>query len=264
MEPAPLASADFSRVVGLFTDVDGTLTTRHRLTGRTLTALEQLAEAGVRLVLVTGRPAGWAECWARTLPVEGVIAENGGLTFARDGRGRLRKVYAQPAKARLLARKRLVRLVDRALREVKGARLSMDSAYTEVDLAIDYNEEARLGQSGAHKLEQAVRRRGATAIRSSVHVNCWIGGFDKETAVRSFLKKQWGLTLGPRDARFVYAGDSFNDAPLFKAFPLSVGVANVRQVLPSIEHPPAFITPSAEGQGFEELAAEILRQRGVA
>lgn len=75
------------------------------------------------------------------------------------------------------------------------------------------------------------------------------------------LRDAWGLSLLPRDPRFVYAGDSFNDAPLFRAFSLSVGVANVRTVLGRIAHPPAYITRAAHGRGFEELARAVLRAR---
>ena len=112
---------------------------------QTLQALERLADAGFKLVLVTGRPAGWAECWARTLPVEGVIADNGGLFFLRGAHGRLRNVYAESPRVRGPHRERLVAEVTAVLAQVPGARLSGDSAYTEVDLAVDYNEEARLG-----------------------------------------------------------------------------------------------------------------------
>ena len=260
--PRPLRDADLSSVEAVFTDVDGTLTTHGRLHGSTLRALERLAAGGLRTVLVSGRPAGWGEAWARTLPVDGVIVENGGLFFHRDAEGRLRKVYAQPSAAlRAANRRRLQEEVSRVLGLVPGARLSTDSAYTEVDLAIDYNEEARLGSAAAERIEQLLRARGVTAVRSSVHVNCWIGRFDKRTAVTRFLRTAWGQQLGAADARFVYVGDSFNDAPLFGAFPLSVGVANVRAVLDSIETPPAFITRAAEGAGFEELARAVLAQR---
>jgi hydroxymethylpyrimidine pyrophosphatase-like HAD family hydrolase len=101
-----------------------------------------------------------------------------------------------------------------------------------------------------------------TAVRSSVHVNCWLGRFDKLTATRRFAREAWGQRLVPEDGRSVYAGDSFNDAPMFQAFALSVGVANVRSVLDRIESPPAFMTRAAEGRGFEELARAILAQRG--
>jgi HAD superfamily hydrolase (TIGR01484 family) len=261
MPPAPLAEADLSRVTAVFTDVDGTLTTADRLRSETVKALESLAAAGIRPVLVTGRPAGWAEAWARTLPVEGVIAENGGLYFARRARGHLVKVYAQPLAARRSNRARLLREVSAAIKGETGARLSSDSAYTEVDLAIDHSEEARLSTAAVDRLEARLTRRGITAVRSSVHLNCWIGRFNKLTAARAFLKREWRLTLQPSDPRFAYAGDSLNDAPLFGAFSLSVGVANVMRVADRLPHLPAFITPSPEGKGFEELSQAILAAR---
>src|SRR5688572_28881095 len=125
--PDPIARADFSRVRAVFTDVDGTLTTGHKLKSTTVSALEALSGAGVKLVLVTGRPAGWGECWARNLPVEGVIDENGALYFSRSKDGALNKVYAQRPPVRARNRKRLQREVLAAMRRVKGARLSVDS-----------------------------------------------------------------------------------------------------------------------------------------
>src|SRR5205814_1810378 len=119
----PLANADLSQVQAVFTDVDGTLTTEGRIRASTLAALERLGEAGVRVVLVTGRPAGWGECWARNLPVEGVIAENGGLYFAPDKKGRLKRFYPQPAAERARSRRQLQKVVQKVLGEVKGAQL---------------------------------------------------------------------------------------------------------------------------------------------
>src|SRR5512141_895201 len=93
--PLPLSRADLSEVRAIFTDFDGTLTTGDVLRSETVAALHALREAGLRVVLVSGRPAGWGECWARTLPVDGVIVENGGLYFARGSSG-LKRIYAQP------------------------------------------------------------------------------------------------------------------------------------------------------------------------
>ncbi|TQF15007.1 HAD-IIB family hydrolase [Myxococcus llanfairpwllgwyngyllgogerychwyrndrobwllllantysiliogogogochensis] len=259
--PRPLREADLSRVEGVFTDVDGTLTTGHRLRADTVRALERLSASGLRVVLVSGRPAGWGEAWARQLPVDGVIVENGGLFFLRGKRG-LRKVYLEAPAERVANRRRLEKEVGRVLKQVPGARLSVDSAYTEVDLAVDYNEEARLGEAGASRIEALLRARGVTAVRSSVHVNCWLGRFDKLSATRRFARVAWGERLEPRDGRYVYVGDSFNDAPMFQAFELGVGVANVRAVLDRIDAPPAFITRAAEGKGFEELARALLARRG--
>ena len=193
-ELRPLREADLSRVEAVFSDVDGTLTTGGRLRASTLGMMEQLDRAGVPVVLVTGRPAGFAEAWARTLPVAGVIAENGGLAIRLDGRGALRKTYARPALVRARERRRLERVVQSALRAVPGARMSTDSRYTEVDLAIDVNEEVRLGPEAARRLEAFFTARGVNAVRSSVHVNVWIGPFDKAWMVRRFAR------LGLEDA----------------------------------------------------------------
>ncbi len=258
--PAPLARAGLGLVQAVFTDVDGTLTSGGRLRASTLRAIEALVEGGVDVVLVSGRPAGWGEAWARQWPVAGVIVENGGLYFVRRG-ARLEKVYAQPPRVRGPNRRALEAHVRAALKVVPGARLSADSAYTEVDLAIDYAEDVQLGAGAADRLERFLRARRVTAVRSSVHVNCWLGRFDKRTAVERFLAREWGTRLEPRERRFVYVGDSFNDQPLFAAFPLSVGVANVRDVLAQLDEPPAFVTRAREGRGFGEVAGAILRAR---
>ncbi|HZJ55931.1 MAG TPA: HAD-IIB family hydrolase [Myxococcaceae bacterium] len=260
-ELRPLREADLSCVEAVFTDVDGTLTTGGRLRASTLAALERLERAGVAVVLVTGRPAGFAEAWARMLPVSGVVAENGGLSVRLDARGALRKSYARPASVRARERRRLARVIQSALRAVPGARMSTDSLYTEVDLAIDVNEEVRLGPQAARRLEAFLAARGVNAVRSSVHVNAWIGPFDKASMVRRFLRTVFRKRLAPDDGRWVYVGDSVNDAPLFAAFPLSVGVANVRSVLELLPHRPRFVTGAPEGAGFEEVARAVLRAR---
>lgn len=257
---APLADADLSRVEAVFTDVDGTLTTRGRLTSATLRAIEWLNAHHVKVVLVSGRPAGWGEAWVRQWPVAGAIMENGALHFAWRGE-RLAKAYAQPEPRRVNDRQALQAHVQAALAHVPGARLSTDSRYTEVDLAIDYAEDVSLGPDAAGALEDFLGERGVTAVRSSVHVNCWLGRFDKLSAVKRFARLEWKQPVQPRERRFVYVGDSFNDAPMFGAFPLSIGVANVRDVLEQLEAKPRFITRGREGKGFGEVADAIVRAR---
>ncbi len=260
--PEPLARADFQQVQAVFTDVDGTLTSSGLIESGTLRALEQLREAGVRVVLVSGRPAGWGECWMRTYPVDGVILENGGLYFTRRN-GQIHKAYAQPTAIRRRARARLEREITAVLKRVRGARLSTESIYREVDIAIDYNEEVQLGGEAATQIETFLRGRGVQAVRSSVHVNCWVGSFDKLSAVKRYCKDEWTLSVREGgERRIVYVGDSFNDAPMFGALTLSIGVANVRSVLADIEHAPAYVTRSPEGRGFREVVRAVLRARG--
>lgn len=254
----PLTEADFSKVRAVFTDVDGTLTVQGRLTSNTLRAIEWLVAHQVDVVLVSGRPSGWGECWARQLPVAGVIAENGGVTYLREG-AQLKKRYAEKESVRKRNRTTLLEHVNAALAHVHGARLSMDSIATEVNIAIDYAEAADLDLKETERIESFLAKRGVTAVRSSVHVNCWLGGFDKRTAVEAFLKERWQTSIKKTERRFVYVGDSFNDEPLFKAFPLSVGVANIEDIVAALAHAPTFVTRSREGKGFGEVADAVAR-----
>jgi HAD superfamily hydrolase (TIGR01484 family) len=66
-------------VAGVFTDIDDTLTVDGRVGASAFRAMEQLREAGLLVVPVTGRPAGWCDMIARTWPVDAVVGENGAL-----------------------------------------------------------------------------------------------------------------------------------------------------------------------------------------
>ncbi len=256
----PLREADLSKVEAVFTDVDGTLTTKGKLTSATLRAIEWLNAVRVPVVLVSGRPSAWGEAWMRQWPVAGAIMENGALHYVWRG-GKLEKNFDQDDAVRAVHRKRLLTLVEAAMKEVPGAKLSMDSAGTEVDVAIDYNEDVALGAQAADALEAYLRKRGVTAVRSSVHVNCWLGEFDKLKAVKRFARAEWKKTVAKDDARYVYVGDSFNDAPMFRGFHLSVGVANVKDVLDTLTDLPKFVTRAREGKGFGEVADAVVRAR---
>ena len=203
-------------------------------------------------MLVTGRSAGWADAFARQWPVDAVVAENGGMAFLCGPNG-LSRLYSTPPAKLAADRKRLFAAARRVAKQVKGAELSSDSCYTEVDLAIDYNEERHLGEHAATRIEALLRKEGLSAVRSSVHVNFWAGRFDKLSMCRRILKR---LKLSEEEA--LYAGDSVNDEPMFRGFTHSVGVANVRDVLGQLEHWPAFVTRRREGKGFEEIVRRLL------
>ena len=68
----------------LLSDIDDTLTTEGRLTAAAYGALDALHRAGLRVIPVTGRPAGWCDHFARMWPVQGVIGENGAFYMWHD------------------------------------------------------------------------------------------------------------------------------------------------------------------------------------
>jgi len=60
----------------------------------------------------------------------------------------------------------------------------------------------------------------------------------------------------------IFVGDSPNDEPMFKAFPLSVGVANLMRFLGDLEHLPTYVTTRECADGFEEAVSIVLSRRG--
>lgn len=246
----------YADVRAVFTDMDGTLTTSGRILPSTYRAVAALDEAGIAVVVVTGRPAGWADAVARLWPVRAVVAENGGVLFLPGQR----KKYGVPTATLPQVRKRMHAAARHVAKQVPGARLSSDAIYTEVNLAIDWNEDVHLPEASARRIEELLRARGFNAVRSSVHVNFWPGRFDKLTACKQIVRH--ALSGDPRDlVPYLYVGDALNDEPMFRGFPRSVGVANVRDVWDDLEAKPARVTRRREGAGFEELARAVLKAR---
>ena len=89
-------------IVGVFTDIDDTLTVDGRIPSAGFAAMERLRDAGLLVVPVTGRPAGWCDLIARSWPVDAVVGENGALAFRYDGAARkmLRLFTDSPAERR--------------------------------------------------------------------------------------------------------------------------------------------------------------------
>ncbi len=251
----------YANVRAVFTDMDGTLTSRGRVLASTYSSLAALEEAGIPVVVVTGRPAGWAEAIVRLWPVSAAVAENGGVLFLPDAGGKMRKVYSIATATLPRIRKRMVAAARAVGARVRGARLAADSPYTEVNLAIDWNEDVHLPEASARRIERMLREHGFNAVRSSVHVNYWPGRFDKLTACRRVVVEALGGRADDLEP-YVYVGDALNDEPMFRGFPRSVGVANVRDVWDELGAKPARVTRRREGAGFEEVARQVLAARG--
>ncbi len=255
----PLAELrDPARLLGLLFDLDDTLTTEGRLTAEAYAALERLRAAGRLAVAVTGRPAGWCDHIARMWPVDAVVGENGAFYF-RFADGRLHKRYHDPAPERAAKRARLGAIAERILREVPGCALASDQAYRETDLAIDYCEDVpRLPLGQAERIAALMHEAGLTAKVSSIHVNGWFGGYDKLAMAKTLFAEAVGTDLDAANARYAYAGDSPNDAPMFGYFHNSVGVANVARFAGHLAASPKYVTRGAAGAGFAELVRHLL------
>ena len=245
-------------IVGVFTDIDDTLTTEGAITPDALQALTNLKAAGLQVVPITGRPVGWSGPFAQSWPVDAIVAENGAVGLQHSATQGLRKLYQQDAPTRQANFTRMQAVLEQIEKDVTGARRSQDSAGRETDIAIDHSEFTHLPQHAIDEVVRLMQAAGMTATVSSIHINGWFGEHSKLTGARWIVRELWDRDLDAEIDRWVYVGDSTNDQVMFEHFPHSVGVANIRRFEAQLTHPPRFITPSERGAGFAELARHLL------
>jgi HAD superfamily hydrolase (TIGR01484 family) len=245
----------------LFTDIDDTMSTHGKITQQAYDALWRAHNAGLAIVPVTGRPAGWCDHIARMWPVDGVIGENGGLYMRMTEQG-LQQEFRYDETTRAGFRKRLGAIREEVLSKVPGCGIASDQPYREYDLAIDFSEDVELlPPEAVAEIVRICESHGATAKISSIHVNAWFGEFDKLTMAKQYARDVFGVSVDEENDTFAFCGDSPNDEPMFAFFQHSFGVANVREFLPLIQSPPTTITQSEAGAGFTEVVDAILQDR---
>ena len=257
----PLATRRALR--GVLCDIDDTLTTEGRLTAAAYAAIERLQQAGLCVVPITGRPAGWCDHIARMWPVEGVVGENGAFYFRYDhDRRAMRRRFVDDAATRTRHRERLAEIGADIVKAVPGAAIVADQLYRETDLGIDYCEDvARLAQNAVDKIVTLMRERGLTAKVSSIHVNGWFGDYDKLAMTKIMMRECFGVDLDAEREAWVFVGDSPNDASMLAYFPHAIGVANIKAFGDRLSAAPAYVTTAASGAGFCEVADFLLAAR---
>ena len=251
------------RIVGVLADIDDTITSAGRLTAAAYAALERLQAAGLRVIPVTGRPAGWCDHIARMWPVDAVVGENGAFWMRYETTARrLKTVFAGPPAPE--RQRRIDALAAEILATVPGCALASDQFCRVADLAIDYCEDvAALPPAAVNAIVRRMEAAGMRAKVSSIHVNGWFGDYDKLSTTRDLLAEEFGISLETQAERecWVFVGDSPNDAPMFRFFPNAVGVANVRDFADQLEAGPAWVTRARAGAGFVELSEALLMAR---
>ncbi len=260
--------ATLAAIRGVLTDIDETVSTAGHLTAEAYGAMAALKEAGLLVIPVTGRPAGWCDLIARFWPVDAVVGENGAFWMwhdgPKDGQGprKLRTRFVQSDTERADGRRRLEAVRADVLREVPGAGVASDQPYRLADLAIDFCEDVEpLPRREVERIVAIFERHGARAKVSSIHVNGWFGSYDKLTTTRTMMAELFGVDLGRDAAAYVFAGDSPNDSPMFGFFPNGVGVANVRDFSDGMPDLPRWITQASSGAGFVELTQALIAAR---
>ena len=257
-----------SRITGIFTDIDDTLTTDGAITPDALAALGDLKARGLSVIAITGRPVGWSVPFAKEWPVDAIVAENGAVLLRNihqkilhaNGymRKQLSKSYLQSNALRTINYARMQQVGQRVLREVPGTLLAEDSAGRETDMAIDHSEFTHLPPEKIAQVVAVMQAEGMNATVSSIHINGWFGEHNKLVGARWAVRELFGRDLDAEIGNWVYVGDSTNDQLMFEAFPNSIGVANVRRFEAQLAHLPRYITHDERGAGFAEVARAVI------
>lgn len=247
-------------ITHVLTDIDDTLTLDGILPAAAYSALERLHQSGIKIIPITGRPAGWCDHIARMWPVDGVVGENGAFYFLYDHQcKKMVHRYWDSESVRIANRHKLETLKQKILSHVRGCSVSADQRYRDADLAIDFCEDIEpLNEEEISTIVSLFESAGAQAKISSIHVNGWFGDFDKLAMTRKLFTEVYNIDLDSEKERIIYVGDSPNDVPMFRYFPHSVGVANVRDHLDLLSATPNWITRKKGGLGFSEMADILL------
>ncbi len=256
--PAPLPSK-IANIKFVLSDVDDTLTSDGQLLAETYQAIYQLVSADIKFIPITGGCAGWCDSFARLWPASAVVGENGGLYLKKQPDNSIDYHFWQSVEQRAVNQQKLQLLAEQALKQVPEVQLAKDQAYRLVDLAIDYNQDiSGISKPQIAEILRVFHAAGANAKASSIHVNAWFGDYSKKAMACHLLEKEYGLTEQQMREQVLFIGDSLNDETMFEFFPNSVGVANIKQHLPQLEHPPKWITQQSHGQGFIQLVSALL------
>jgi HAD superfamily hydrolase (TIGR01484 family) len=256
------------KIIGVLTDIDDTLTTHGKLSTQAYLALQALQTAGLKVVPITGGAASLALHAARLWPVDAAIGESGAVLYSHDAKQAdtqlsthfwhdeaTRKSYAQ-AREGMFARIKVA---------VPRAQVARDQCFRLCDLAINLSEDLsadeRLNSDEITQIKKLLTEAGYTVRQSSIHLNAWLGDYDKLPMTRRALRELWGMDIERDKYQWIYVGDAPNDEAMFEFFPLSVGVANIARYLPQMQHHPSYLCMHESGAGFAELAAVLLGSR---
>lgn len=233
------------------TDMDGTLTQQGKFSASLLESLENLAQAGISVLIITGRSAGWMSGLSGLMPVVGAIAENGGLFYPADQESPVGLTVISDFVAH---RQHLASTFAALKLRVPKIQESVDNQFRITDWTFDVQG---LNADELELLEDLCQQNGWGFTYSSVQCHIKPATQDKATGLLKVLRDYFP-DYSPEQVLTV--GDSPNDQTLFNPnlFPMSVGVANVLEYANELTYQPAYITHAAEGAGFCELARSLL------
>ncbi len=245
-----LNQADLSDIRLIASDVDGTLTHNGKFSSDFISTLLNLQSAGITVLLMTGRSAGWISALVNYLPVAGAIAENGGLFLQPNGQQNLLSSIPNISRHRIL----LENTFHHIRQLFPHLRPSTDNQFRITDWTFDVDD---LSTDDLQAISSQCRQMGWSFTYSNVQCHIKPPHQDKATGLDTVLKNHFSDLISQQ---VLTVGDSPNDEAMFNPdlFPISFGVANVRHYQDMMLHLPQYITQASEFAGFQELAQLLL------
>jgi HAD superfamily hydrolase (TIGR01484 family) len=233
------------------TDIDGTLTRAGKFTSELLESIDLLTANEIKLLLVTGRSAGWVSAVNNYLPVVGSIAENGGVYFNSDGEfdflTRIENIE--------LHREQLANRFWELQEAYPQIEESVDNQFRITDWTFDL---AGLTNLELEQIASKCQSWGYSFTFSTIQCHIKPLRQDKGDAILQVLKQYFPEL---QRTQIITVGDSPNDASMFdrSLFYHSVGVDNIQHYTSQLIHQPEYITNSPEVAGFCELVNLLTR-----
>lgn len=247
----PIANRHWENIRLIASDLDGTLTQSEKFNAKLPEVLARLSDAGVNVLITTGRSAGWVQAVATYLPVVGAIAENGGLYYWNHD--------PQPNLISLgnieQHRQELSRVFQILKDKFPQIEESADNRFRLTDWTFEVE---KLSLTELEQIELVCQSEGYGFTYSTIQCHIKPTYQDKAHGLNKIIP-QYFPDLQPE--QIITIGDSPNDESMFnqKQFPLSVGVANVLKYRDRLKYLPAYVTSKSEVEGFCELAELVIR-----
>lgn len=260
-------------------DIDGTLTNSQKLiTSATLTAITKAEEAGVKIVLATGRPTYGVAPIAKQLQ----MLQKGGFVLSFNG-GKITEWHSKKTiYESALPRETLPYLYKKAkenhvaimtYRNEYVLSETTDDPYVQIEISLNHMKGEKVhsfltdtdfplpkciitGEPGTiERMENELNEKlsGALSIYRSepFFLEIMPKGIDKAHSLRILLQK-----LGIRREQMIACGDGFNDIPMIRLAGIGVAMSNAQKEVVQVAD---YITTSNDEDGVAKVIEKFIR-----
>lgn len=231
------------KISHLFSDFDGTLTDKGHISVHFHTLLSELKKKKIKLILVSGRSASWGHFFLTHFPITVAIMESGGAICCKGKNGQIiTEVLATEDDLLCLQKSEKLFREKYPLLE-----MAQDNTGRITDRAIELYSLKELKVLDA--VQKDLKEQKLHYTISNVHLNYSTTQNNKWSGVQYVVEKMWKKNLNKLLKSSAFIGDAPNDECMFKEFPISVGVGNLKPYLKTLKYRPAILMKECEIKG---------------